>query len=129
MRQHVLVRFLSHVQRDPVTGCWLWQSSIAANTGYGLFKVSGRNVLAHRWAYQTFRGPIPAGLELDHVRARGCDNRHCVRPSHLEPVTCAENNQRRSPGRISHAERERRYKDRLRCDNIVTTPLTLTKDP
>jgi hypothetical protein len=26
-------------------------------------------------------------MVLDHVRERGCVNRHCVNPAHLEPVT------------------------------------------
>jgi len=32
-------------------------------------------------------GPIPAGLQLDHL----CRNRACVRPDHLEPVRSREN--------------------------------------
>ena len=93
--KHPLVRFFTHVKRDPESGCWLWTGSIAANTGYGLFrvKVGGqwKQVLAHRWAYKTFRGRIPVGLDLDHVRERGCLHRHCVRPAHLEPITHREN--------------------------------------
>ncbi|MEV4271931.1 HNH endonuclease signature motif containing protein [Micromonospora aurantiaca (nom. illeg.)] len=38
---------------------------------------------AHRIAYEMKRGPVPDGLELDHL----CRNRRCVRPAHLEPVT------------------------------------------
>jgi hypothetical protein len=51
-------------------------------------------VLAHRWAYEHFIGPIPAGLEIDHL----CRVRHCVNPAHLEPVTKSEN-RRRQPQR------------------------------
>lgn len=51
--------------------------------GYGKFYVDGRLVGAHRVAYQLWAGPIPAGMELDHL----CRIHHCVTPDHLEPVT------------------------------------------
>ena len=64
--------------------CWLGR---AHSRGYYYFKVSGRNMLAHCLAYRTLVGPIPAGLELDHL----CRNRNCYNPAHLEPVTHREN--------------------------------------
>jgi hypothetical protein len=39
-----------------------------------------------------FVGPVPEGLELDHL----CRVTTCVRPSHLEPVTTGENVRRRN---------------------------------
>jgi len=42
---------------------------------------------AHRLSYETEIGPIPEGLELDHL----CRVRSCVNPLHLEPVTHQEN--------------------------------------
>lgn len=85
---------------DPETGCWLWQRAIA-DTGYGTTQVNGRPVGAHRWMYEQHNGPIPAGLHIDHVRARGCVHRHCVNPLHLEPVPCVVNVRRGSTPKLT----------------------------
>jgi hypothetical protein len=80
------LRFMEHVAIDSETGCWLWTASLTG-PGYGQFKVHGRLVLAHRFAYELVHGPIPADRELDHL----CRVRRCVNPTHLEPVTTREN--------------------------------------
>lgn len=68
------------------SGCWLWTASVST-AGYGQFWTGRRIAAAHRIAYEEFVGPIPEGLQLDHL----CRNRGCVNPAHLEPVTCREN--------------------------------------
>lgn len=74
-------------ERRPDLGpCWLWTGA-QANT-YGTFsRPSGEAVRAHRWSWESQIGPIPDGLDIDHL----CFVRLCVRPSHLEPVTRLEN--------------------------------------
>lgn len=57
--------------------------------GYGT-TAAGEGRLAHRVIWERERGPVPAGLELDHL----CRNRWCVNPDHLEPVTHKENMRR-----------------------------------
>jgi HNH endonuclease len=82
-------RFWSKVELGPC--CWLWLGR-PNRFGYGRFTRSDRVVvLAHRFAYELFEGPIPEGLTLDHL----CETPACVRPEHLEPVTNAENVRRR----------------------------------
>jgi len=48
--------------------CWLWQGRTAG--GYGSFKREGVWTPAHVVAYELFNGPIPAGLEPDHLCRR-----------------------------------------------------------
>ncbi len=96
-------RFWDKVIPEPNTGCWLWTGYINPY-GYGQISMggrAGRPIVAHRVAYGALVGPIPAGLELDHVRARGCGVRSCVNPVHLEVVTSAENTRRGNAGKAT----------------------------
>ena len=100
---------------DPLYGCWLWAEAKRDRHGYGTYWTTGGARQAHRFVYETLIGPVPAGLVLDHL----CRRRACVRPDHLEPITGAENDRRRSA----------RYRARMtKCRNghalatCITTP-------
>jgi hypothetical protein len=80
-------RFMAKV--DTSGDCWLWTASLSGS-GYGQFFVGSRRWYAHRWSYDRFKGPIPDGLEIDHL----CRVKVCVNPDHLEAVTHRENQRR-----------------------------------
>lgn len=65
------------------TGCWQFTGYVNPQ-GYGQV---GRNIRTHRLMYEAVRGPIPDGLQLDHL----CRNRACCNPDHLEAVTSRVN--------------------------------------
>lgn len=69
--------------------CWLWLGRLNYK-GYGQMTVRKRSLAAHRVSYEAFVGPIPDGLEIDHL----CRVRRCVNPQHLEAVTRSVNMQR-----------------------------------
>ncbi len=76
----------------PQEGCWEW-SGYTSRDGYPRLSISNdpkRIVLAHRVSYELHKGPIPEGLQIDHL----CHNKSCTNPDHLEAVTGAENTRR-----------------------------------
>ncbi len=100
-RRPALERFEKLMTPEPMSGCWIWLGGIDGN-GYGHFlREEGRLTLAHRWSYEYFIGPIPAGLQIDHL----CRVRPCVNPRHLEPVTPLINTRRGGPATKTHCRR------------------------
>lgn len=68
--------------------CWIWQ--LGSLNGYGKVTRNGKQMGAHRAYYEEYIGPIPAGMQIDHL----CRVPSCVNPEHLEAVTQAENGRR-----------------------------------
>lgn len=91
-------RFWRRVTKRGDDECWSYRGYF--HRGYGLMSTGPRETkYAHRLAYELAVGPIPDGLELDHL----CRNTTCVNPAHLEPVTKAENLRRQ---RVASTERK-----------------------
>jgi hypothetical protein len=67
--------------RHTPDGCWEWTAHLNYK-GYGKVSLHGACKSVHRVMYQLLVGPIPDGLDLDHL----CRNRACGNPDHLEPV-------------------------------------------
>jgi hypothetical protein len=72
--------------RDLDEPCLIWTGGCLPN-GYPSISVADKTELPHRIVCEAFNGVIPAGYQVDHV----CRVRRCLRPSHLEAVTPAEN--------------------------------------
>lgn len=88
-----LAERLAIASRDP-DGCWE-HVGVLDGKGYGIItmpngKRGGDKVRVHRAVYEFMIGPIPSGMQLDHL----CRNRRCFNPRHLEPVTSLENSRR-----------------------------------
>lgn len=94
-------RFFAKVMKTPL--CWLWTAARTKN-GHGVFGTGGgTSTSAHRWSYEYHLGPIPDGLQVDHL----CRVTRCVNPAHLEAVTGAENVRRALRARDITAYRKR----------------------
>lgn len=138
-------RFLPKLNWSPHrfegTRCLVWTAGLTAG-GYGQFNDGTRNpIVAHRWLWQRWVGPIRSGDQLHHR----CHNKLCVNPRHIESlapsdhsrlhggpalkVTCKHGHPmseaRISPSgaricRACEADKKRRYKARKRARAAAT---------
>lgn len=76
------------------TPCWIWQKSVNAK-GYGFTQHPFE--FAHRRYFERVHGPIPPGLEPDHL----CRQRSCVNPDHMEVVPHVVNVRRASGTKLT----------------------------
>ena len=100
-------------------GCWDWTAGVDAD-GYGRIGIweNGRSTSrrAFKLLWEMFNGPVPDGLELDHL----CRRPICIRPGHLEPVTHEENCRRKEPYQLqkTHCPQGHPYSG----DNLYVPP-------
>ena len=95
-RETITLDLWREEDRGFTSPCWIATGYIHSN-GYSKIQLRGRPVLAHRAMYEQEVGPIPAGLTIDHL----CRQRDCMRPTHLEAVSYAVNQQRGSNAKIT----------------------------
>lgn len=75
--------------RPDLGPCLLWTGG--KSSGYGRLYYDGAYWYAHRLSWVLTNGSIPNGYEVDHL----CFVHACIRPTHLEAVHPAVNNERR----------------------------------
>lgn len=87
------------------SACWIWKRAIS--NGYARAGINYKLIYVHRHYYEIVNGPISKGLHIDHL----CRVPSCVRPDHLEAVTCKEN-LRRGRGTVLTPELVRQIRHR-----------------
>lgn len=86
-------RFWEKVQK--LDKCWWWTGALSF--GYGTISVDGVRRPAHRYSYELANGPIPEGMDIDHI----CHNPACVRPEHLRVATRKQNAENRRGAQVN----------------------------
>jgi hypothetical protein len=74
--------------------CWVYTGALDPEGYSRVWVGNGKTTSSHRAAYLELIGPVPEGLEPDHL----CRNRACWNPWHLDIVTHAINVQRGQAG-------------------------------
>ena len=107
--------FMSRSSVDP-DGCWIWQLHVDVR-GYGRMHRGGANgYLAHRASYESFVGPIPPDMTIDHL----CFKPACINPDHLRVATLEDNAARQRRAMKSHCLKGHEFTP----ENTYRRPLT-----
>lgn len=96
--------------------CWEWRGVRFVEGDYGRLVRRGKNLRAHRVAYELSIGPIPPGLDVLHT----CDNPPCINPAHLWVGTDADNHRDRMlKGRNRVQDGERNSNVKLTAEQVA----------
>lgn len=90
-------RYWALVDKRGPAECWPWKGKFCK--GHGVLPWAARYRGAHKFGYELAKGPVPDGLEIDHL----CRNRACQNPAHMEPVTSRVNTMRGNAVSARHA--------------------------
>ena len=94
-RATILQKIHARIEKDPVTGCWVWQGPTSGGGrggGYPRMCLDGQTVAVHRVMFTNVHGFIPGRKQIDHK----CNNRCCVNPEHLQMTTHLRNQKLRA---------------------------------
>lgn len=86
----VMARFQRNIKLEG--DCWIWQGQLN-NKGYGCISENGKRQYVHRWSYEHYVGPVPAGMMVDNM----CHTPACVNHDHLRLATPSENTRNQRP--------------------------------
>lgn len=86
-RRSLPERLRKFVTLGKISECWDFSGGSRHKFGYGLMRIDGKMVGAHRAAYEAAVGPIPPGKHILH----SCDRPICCNPAHLRVGTSADN--------------------------------------
>lgn len=81
-KQQTIDAIENRLEWYPETGCLVWLGHKNVG-GYGLFRSNGKRSVVHRILWELKNGPVPEGLQLDHI----CKNPACCNLKHLRAVT------------------------------------------
>lgn len=107
--QQIVGRLFKRTTPGP-NGCIIWTGWVDRDN-YGCIKNEGRQLRAHRAAYQLLVSPVDDNVQIDHtchnkdlscLGGRDCLHRRCINPYHLDAVSNRENSMRSAwtiPGR------------------------------
>lgn len=94
-KQPILERIAASTIMLP-NNCHGWTASRAGH-GYPYISFNGKRQLVHRITHEQMFGPIPEGKEAHHE----CENKGCINPLHIRPVSHSENIKLSNPWKSS----------------------------
>lgn len=78
--------FDSKIRADTETGCHEWTGRTEKRFGRGVYFTEGKDIFAHRFAYERARGSVPERMVVRQM----CGNVLCCNPEHLTLESPAE---------------------------------------
>jgi hypothetical protein len=113
---------LTRLVRTKVTicdrcGCWVWNGS-SDSSGYAKFKLRGKTLILHRYAYRQLVGDLPDDMTIDHLN---CTLRRCINPEHMQVVSALDNTLRANATRWHDVKfnADGESVDRVKCPDCV----------